>query len=160
MTEDSQLINDIITRWKGGQSIRAMARDLGFSRTKIAGIISNHRQATQRTDSDLPPPSLGKGPLARASKLDPYKDQLFHLLERYPRMTAQRALEELRNLGFDGQYTIVRSFLKTHRLKPKPATIRFETAPGAQAQMDWSTYHIDFSQQGRRRVELFSYILG
>jgi len=26
--------------------------------------------------------------------------------------------------------------------------------------MDWSTYHIDFIQEGRRRVELFSYILG
>ena len=35
MTDDSQLINDVITRWKGRQSIRAMARDLGFSRTKM-----------------------------------------------------------------------------------------------------------------------------
>ncbi len=26
--------------------------------------------------------------------------------------------------------------------------------------MDWSTYTIDFEQEGRRRVELFSYILG
>jgi hypothetical protein len=69
-----------------------MARDLGFSRTKIAGIISNHQKATQSTDSDLPPPSLGKVPLARASKLDAYKEQLLHLLERYPRITAQRAL--------------------------------------------------------------------
>ena len=160
MNDDSQLINDIITRWKSRQSIRAMARDLGISRTKISGIISNHQQVTQSTDARLPPPSLGKAPLVRASKLDPYKVQLLYLLERYPRITAQRALEELRNLGFDGQYSIVRSFIKTHRLKPKPATIRFETAPGVQAQMDWSTYHIDFTQEGRRRVELFSYILG
>jgi len=136
MNDDSQLINDVITRWKGRQSVRAMAHELGISRTKIAGIISQHQQATQSTDSSLPPTSLGKAPLVRASKLDPYKEQLLHLLERYPRITAQRALEELRNLGFDGQYTILRNFLKTHRLKPKPATIRFETAPGVQAQMD------------------------
>ena len=160
MNEDAQLINDIIARWQAKQSIRAIARDLGISRAKIAGIISNHQQTTQTTDASLPPPSLGKAPLARGSKLDPYKDRLLHLLQRYPRITAQRALEELQNLGFEGQYTIVRSFLKSHRLKPKPATIRFETAPGAQAQMDWSTYQIDFTQEGRRRVELFSYILG
>ncbi len=160
MTDDPQRINEIITRWNNKQSIRAMARDLGISRSQVAGIISKHQQATQSIDSDLPPPSLGRAPLVRVSKLDPYKKQLLHLLDRYPNITAQRALEELQNLGFDGQYTIVRSFLKSHRLKPKPATIRFETAPGAQAQMDWSTYHIDFTQEGRRRVELFSYILG
>ena len=121
MNDDSQLINDVITRWKSRQSVRAMAHELGISRTKIAGIISQHQEATQSTDSSLPPTGLGKAPLVRASKLDPYREHLLHLLERYPRITAQRALEELRNLGFDGQYTILRSFLKTHRLKPKPA---------------------------------------
>ena len=40
MTDDPQLINDVITRWKGRQSIRAMARELGISRTKIAGFLS------------------------------------------------------------------------------------------------------------------------
>jgi hypothetical protein len=34
------------------------------------------------------------------------------------------------------------------------------TAPGVQAQMDWATYEINFTIEGKRRVNLFSYILG
>ncbi len=97
---------------------------------------------------------------SRESKLAPFAEQLQQLLERYPDLTALRALEELQQAGFTGSYSTVRTYLKSHRIKPKAKTVRFETAPGAQAQMDWSTYHIDFTAQGRRRVELFSYILG
>jgi len=71
-----------------------------------------------------------------------------------------RAFEELRKLGYDGSYSTLRNTIRDQRSKPKAPVIRFETLPGAQAQMDWSTYTLDFTQEGRRRVELFSYILG
>jgi transposase len=76
-------------------------------------------------------------------------------------MTALRVHEELRGRGFTGKYTIVKDLVR--RLRPetrRQPVLRFETSKGAQSQMDYATYEIDFTEEGRRRVNLFGYILG
>ncbi len=82
------------------------------------------------------------------------------LLERYPEITVVRLLEELRGKGYRASYTVLREQVRQWRSRPRrPPVIRFETPPGAQGQMDWGTYDIDFTLEGRRRVQLFSYLL-
>lgn len=161
---NSEAENEVIHRWQNRQSIRSIAGELNLSRYVVSGVIRKHvlqRDAGAANDNNAPPASLGAAQTLRSSKLDPFADQLQQLLERYPKITAMRALEELRRSGYDGGYTILRERIKQLRKTPSSQlTIRFETAPGAQAQMDWATYTIDFTGEGKRRVNLFSYILG
>ena len=101
------------------------------------------------------------GPRPRHSIVDPFEPILKELLARYPNLTVERALQELRQRGFSGGYTVVRQRVRLLRPRPAPAPVpRFETGPGQQAQMDYGVYDIDFTREGRRRVYLFSYLLG
>src|SRR3954447_6404595 len=151
MTEPKR--NEIISRWRAGSSIRKIARELGMARNTVSGVLAQIE--AQRSGDE------GSPIRRRPSLLDPYEPFIQELLGRYPDLTATRLLEELRQRGFSGGYTVVRQRLRELRPKAAPApVIRFETAPGLQAQMDYAVHDIDFTSEGRRRVYLFSYILG
>jgi transposase len=153
--------NEIIHRWQGGQSLRGIARDLAVSRWQVAETIRRHQAARADGPVDSTNSALNAPTASRASKLDAFEPLMDQLLERYPGITATRLFEELKTHGYRGGYTIVRQRLKRRRGRPhQPLVERFETAPGAQAQMDWAEYQIDFTLEGRRRVNLFSYLLG
>jgi len=156
-----QLDNKIIHLWRGGQSLRSIARELGVSRWRVSRTIGRHQAAREESsissDNSALPPPRGR----RHSKLDEFEANIRQLLERYPRMTATRIFEELKQQGYVGSYTILRERVNQLRNRPhKPLVVRFETAPGVQAQMDWAEYQIEFTREGRRRVNLFSYLLG
>jgi transposase len=177
LTEE-EFRNEVVHRRNLGESERRIARQLGVSRWLVTKVIRQNRKSRgleetnslpspQPTDSqqavskDAIPGSLGRPIQKRASKLDAFELQLRQLLERYPRITVIRLREELQSAGYSGGYSILAQRLRELRTRPaKPLTVRFETGPGAQAQMDWATYEIDFTQEGRRKVQLFSYILG
>ena len=76
-------------------------------------MIAEHEQAR----SGAPP----KQRKPRKSLLDPFQDNILQLLERYPEITAVRMMEELRRLGFQGAYTIVRDHLR-HFTSPATPT--------------------------------------
>ena len=156
------LRNEVIHRYHQRESQRQIAKQLGISRWKVSAIVAAYTLGRDaHVPEERPPASLGTAPKKRTSKLDAFEPQLNDLLLRYPRITATRLFEELKTLGYQGKYSLVRDRVRELRRQPiKPLTVRFETGPGIQAQMDWSTYEIDFAQEGRRKVNLFSYLLG
>jgi transposase len=155
---DPVLENEVIRRWQGQTPMRRIAAELRISRYLVKRIIMDHQagRAQGAAHPDLPAP-----PESRGSILDQHVPFIQDLLARWPSMTALRIHEELCGRGFTGKYTIVKDLV--HRLRPetrRQPVLRFETSKGAQSQMDYATYEIDFTEEGRRRVNLFGYILG
>ena len=145
--------HEIVQRHQQGTSIRSIAKELGISRRSVGRVLAQVQ--AQREGAAAPKPRR------RISIIDEYEPILKELLARYPNLTVERAVQELQARGFSGRYTTVRE--RMNRLRPRAAAApvpRFETAPGAQAQMDFGVYDLDFTREGRRRVYLFSYLLG
>jgi transposase len=152
MTEATR--HEIVRRHQGGASIRRIAADLGLARQTV-------RAAIRRWHAERDGTGPAATPHRRSSKLDAFDDAIRQWLARYPDITVTRLLQELRAQGYPGRYTILRE--RVNQLRPRAdrsPVERFETEPGAQAQMDYSTYDLDFTGEGRRRVHLFSYVLG
>jgi len=154
---NSDLIHKIVSLSQGGASMRRIARSLGVSRRTVKKALGQVEGARGSGPLQGPPRSAP----ARGSRLDAYDAAIAELLARYPDITAQRVLEELRRLGYAGGYTVLSQRVRAMRPRPAVAPVRrFETAPGQQAQMDYATYDLDFTDEGRRRVHAFSYVLG
>lgn len=154
---NQQLDNEIVSRYHQGQSIRGIARDLALNRHRVSNTLRRYRTRREQEDANSPLPAPR---VARGSQVDAFVPQIQQLLARYPHMTVTRIYEELRQMGYQGGYTILRE--RVQELRPhtrRSPVIRFETGPGVQAQMDWADYELDFTQEGRRRVNLFSYVL-
>lgn len=76
----------------------------------------------------------------KPSKLDPYKTQIDLWLEEAP-YSAVRIMEKLEEIGCDCKYTIIRQYVATKKTElNNKATVRFETMPGLQAQVDWAFF--------------------
>ena len=121
-----------------GCSIREIARELDISRNTV-------RRYLKSPEAMRPKPRR-----RRPSKLDEYTDYIDHRLSE--------GLEncvvlhrELMARGYDGGYSILKGYVSPRRRKRQPeATMRFETAPGEQAQVDWGSLSY-LSEDGRRR---------
>ena len=67
---------------------------------------------------------------------------------------------ELQARGYEGSYTILSEYVRPRRRGRQPeATVRFETEPGEQAQVDWGSFAYLDGQGRKRRVWAFVMVL-
>lgn len=134
------VVYEVVRRHRRGESVRAIALAVRIARKTVKNILSEQEERREQGESaverELPPQRT-----PRASKLDPYQEQIAAWLDEFPNLTAVRLREKLREQGFEGRYTIVRMYLKKWRAKKQPAARAVqivETLPGQQGQFDWS----------------------
>lgn len=155
--KNESINNTVVTlHLQRGWSIRRISRDLGISRKRIHRILVSNSAGRDTTPEDQIP--LKK---KRPGKLDPYKEFIDGLLDKYKKITGQRVYELLKEKGFEGEITIVRDYLKSIREVGSKTPLRMvETEPGQLAAHDWSDYNITFTLTGKaEQVTFFSYIL-
>ncbi len=114
---------------KQGYSIHAIARITGKDRKTIRKHLQKAvLEAIQRTN---------RKPL----KLDAFKEYILDRISKSSfRIPSSVILKEIMTAGYTGSLRILQEFLQIEyakRVKPDPV-IRFETASGYQAQVDWT----------------------
>jgi transposase len=133
-----------------GLSVRRSAKILGLSRNSVRKYLRS---------PGIPQP---KPRAPRKSKLDPYAS--------YVRQRVGEGVEncvvllrELRARGYTGQYTVLKDFVQPLRQRPPTAagaTLRYETAPGEQAQVDFGYCTYTTPEGVTRGIWVFVLVLG
>ena len=130
-----------------GHSARAIARDLSLARNTVLRYL-NSPEAIK--------PQLR--PL-RGSKLDLYTE---HIDRRFSEglENCRVLMREIQALGYEGGYTTVADYVRPRRRVRQPqATVRFETGPGEQAQVDWGSFSYLGDDGRQHRVWAFVMVL-
>jgi len=116
---------------KRGMNITQIADELGRDRKTI-------RKWLQKSE-----PVPYQRQVTRPSKLEPFKDYIRQRMQEGC-LNANVIFDEIRAKGYTGRKTILRSFMQPLRPTAIPkATVRFETPPGYQAQVDWGRFQVD-----------------
>ena len=113
-------------------SVREAARTFGL-----------HRDTVRKMLAYSVPPGYQRQTPPRRPKLEPFTGVIDHILDedhqvpKKQRHTAKRIFERLRDeYGFDGQYTIIKDYVREHRRQTREMFVPLSHAPG-HAQCDF-----------------------
>jgi transposase len=136
----------IRTLWESGKSKKAIARELSLDIKTVRKWVKTVWRPQQRR---------------RGRRLDGFAE---FLKARAPEVgfNAVVLARELSGRGYSGTYSAVVKYVapwrKEWRGQPEP-TVRFETGPGEQSQVDWGSTAI-FLGEERVRIHIFTMVLG
>ena len=143
--EDWLLIRDLYSQ---GLSISEISRRTGYARETVRKYLN--KKTAPEAQKRQPKPS----------KLDPYKPYIQEKINE-GHYTAARLFREIKEMGYDGEMTIVKDFVR--KIRPKqgvPAVLRYETKPGIQAQVDWGEVGKVEVDGKIKKLFCFSMVLG
>lgn len=162
---------ETIYHWHAGQGLKTIVKSLGISRNTVRKYVRLAKHAGLRRGEPLPSRERLVDILSRPgpeqSPTGPVMSQLslFHAqLEAWfedKDMTAKQAwrlIREEHDLRIG--YTTVKSYVRTHiRKVSKALTVRVETPPGRQAQVDFGYVGLMFDPQTGRRRKAWAFIM-
>jgi transposase len=144
----ADLVQEMVARKERGEGIKRIARELGVDRKTVKRWL---RLGAWRPRQHQ----------RRARQLDRFAE---FIERRAPEVGWNGAVlyRELQGLGFGGGCLQVQRFLRPYREQRKwseLATVRFETGPGEQAQVDYGQLQVWIGEQPQT-VHLFVFTLG
>jgi transposase len=144
----AELVQEMVARKERGEGIKGIARELGVDRKTVKRWLRRGGWQPRR-------------PQRRARQLDRFAE---FIGRRAPEVGFNGVVlyRELKTLGFTGGLLQVQRFVRPYREQRRwseLATVRFETGPGEQAQVDYGQLWIWIGAQPEK-VHLFVFTLG
>lgn len=129
-----------------GHSIKSIARELELSRNTVRKYLRGECRSPKY-----------RRRLARPRKLDPFKGYLQERMEaaRPHWIPATVLLREIREQGYAGGISQLKTYLAPFKQREPEPVVRFETPPGKQMQVDFTTI-----RRGRQPLKAFVATLG
>lgn len=141
-----EILVDIHVLHRQGNSIREISRQLRLSRNTVRRYL--------RTACSYPSYSKRE---QKTPILEPYKQYLLDRVEAAkPRWIPATVLcSEIKLLGYEGSVTTVKCFIRPFKKTIEDPVVRFETDPGVQMQVDFTTIKL-----GKNTIKAFVATLG
>ncbi|HSF30329.1 MAG TPA: IS21 family transposase [Candidatus Tectomicrobia bacterium] len=146
---DGHVWTEIHARARRGEAKQKIARELGIDRKTVRRLLAQVHPTTYQRLVTRPPLVV------------PYLDYIQRRVVEVD-YNAYRIFQELQRQGYPGGYEMVKRAvrpLRTERNRAREATVRFETPPGHQAQVDWGSGWVGMAGE-RQHVHVFVMILG
>jgi transposase len=144
----SGMILMIREKARNGKSAYAISKETGLSKNTVKKYVSPTTAMPEERARSRP------------SKLDAHTDTI-HACVAAGIFNCQVILDKIQEAGYTGSITILKDYIKPYRPpKTLPATIRYESKPGKQAQMDYGICHYIDLDGEVHKVPAFIMIMG
>ena len=130
---------------RDGLNYDQIADELGLDHRTVAKWANEERYLPRRSAK-------------RASKLDPFKNDIVRMVEKHP-YTARQIFQHIREQGFEGGITILTDYVR--KIRPPKVTpyLKLVFAPGECAQVDWGSFGSVRVGTTHRRLSFFVMVL-